>query len=78
MGQHKPNKQIGGHAVVLVGYDATSLRFMNSWGDKWADGGFFKIRDSGVLMKMAFYDVFFLESELKESERKNYGNYGAD
>jgi hypothetical protein len=32
----------GGHAVVLVGYDdATNrVKFVNSWGTEWGDGGF--------------------------------------
>ncbi|CAF3248791.1 unnamed protein product, partial [Rotaria sp. Silwood2] len=30
-----------GHAVVLMRCDATSLTFMNSWGTRFANGGFF-------------------------------------
>lgn len=35
----------GGHAVLAVGYDNASARFlvMNSWGDGWGDDGFFTI-----------------------------------
>jgi hypothetical protein len=33
---------VGGHAVVIVGYDdaTKSMKFANSWGDKWGDHGF--------------------------------------
>jgi C1A family cysteine protease len=36
-------KMIGGHAVVAVGYDVPSQRFImrNSWGPDWGDGGYF-------------------------------------
>lgn len=35
-------KALGGHALVLVGYDEQRQAFkvMNSWGSDWADGGF--------------------------------------
>lgn len=34
---------LGGHAVLLVGFDHTSQRFIarNSWGTKWGDQGYF-------------------------------------
>lgn len=36
-------KVVGGHAVLAVGYDDTTQRFIvqNSWGDGWGDKGFF-------------------------------------
>lgn len=42
-----PNKRterlLGGHAVLLVGYDKTTNRYIarNSWGTAWGDGGYF-------------------------------------
>ncbi|MCX7999978.1 MAG: hypothetical protein N3A69_13675, partial [Leptospiraceae bacterium] len=35
-------KPLGGHAVVLVGYDdeKNAFLFLNSWGESWADGGY--------------------------------------
>ncbi len=38
-------KVMGGHAVLAVGYDDASQRFivMNSWSDKWGQKGFFTI-----------------------------------
>ena len=40
----KPREKcLGGHAVLAVGYDDATQRVtvMNSWGDQWADKGFF-------------------------------------
>jgi len=31
----------GGHAISLISHSKDGLRFLNSWGYKWADGGFF-------------------------------------
>lgn len=35
-------RKLGGHALVVVGYDGRRKAFkvMNSWGPRWADGGF--------------------------------------
>lgn len=33
-------KQIGGHAVTVVGYDKKGFILRNSWGDKWVDKGY--------------------------------------
>ena len=34
---------LGGHAVMAVGYDEASSRFLirNSWGAQWGIGGYF-------------------------------------
>jgi C1A family cysteine protease len=36
-------RQLGGHAVLAVGYDDGTSRFIvrNSWGDKWGNAGYF-------------------------------------
>jgi len=42
----QPNeKQLGGHAVLCVGYEDASSRFIvrNSWGNKWGQAGYFTI-----------------------------------
>lgn len=35
--------EIGGHAVVIVGWGADHWIVKNSWSEKWGDGGYFKI-----------------------------------
>ena len=67
----------GGHAVVLTSYDANSLRLMNSWGDDWADQGFFRVQNSDVL-GLEFFDVFWTLSDLSEKEKKAYKQHGAE
>jgi C1A family cysteine protease len=41
----KTEKLLGGHAVLVVGYDDAAKRFLvrNSWGAEWATGGYFTI-----------------------------------
>lgn len=41
----KHEKSLGGHAVLCVGYDDSTQRFLvqNSWGTSWGDKGFFTI-----------------------------------
>jgi len=45
--QHKTGKQLGGHAIEIVGYGVEDgvkfWKVKNSWNDSWGDGGFFKI-----------------------------------
>ncbi|PCD22041.1 hypothetical protein AU210_015843 [Fusarium oxysporum f. sp. radicis-cucumerinum] len=70
------NFEEGGHAVVLVGCSPGSLNFLNSWGSSWGDSGQFKIENHIVLGNheepMRFYDIFWLEEDLKSSERQAY------
>jgi C1A family cysteine protease len=39
----KGEKQLGGHAVLAVGYDDTAQSFIvrNSWGPSWGQDGYF-------------------------------------
>ncbi|RSL57042.1 hypothetical protein CEP53_006599 [Fusarium sp. AF-6] len=73
----KPDK--AGHAVVMTGCDPFSLTFLNSWGRDWGNNGSFSIENSSVLeldgpekLRMDFYDVYWLESELTDNEREAY------
>lgn len=45
------DKSLGGHAILLVGYDDTTRRFTlrNSWGSEWGDGGYFTLPYEYVL-----------------------------
>ena len=70
-----------GHAVVLTSYDADSFRLMNSWGDKWADHGFFRVQKSlsDVLgLKFKFFVVFWDKDDLSEKEKEAYEQHGAE
>ena len=61
-----------GHAVVLMRCDPNCLTFMNSWGTKFADEGFFRVKDENVLHNTKFYDVYWSEEDLTESEKAEY------
>ena len=69
---------INGHAVLLIEANDNYLRFLNTWGPNWADGGTFKILNSGVLtayyfnIGIKFYDVVYYEKELTEEEKNYY------
>ena len=67
----------GGHAVVLTSYDAESLRLMNSWGDEWADDGFFRVQNADVL-GLKFVDVFWTSDNLSKKEKRAYDQHGAE
>lgn len=73
MEAHRSAPSGGGHAVVLIGCGPNSLTFLNSWGHDWGDGGKFSVEDHTVLeidgSSVCFYDVYWLESDLTESER---------
>ena len=66
-----------GHAVVLTSYDADSFRLMNSWGDTWADHGFFRVHKSlSDVLGLKFFDVSW--ADLSEKEKKAYEQHGAE
>ena len=61
----------GGHAVILMRVEPKCLVFMNSWGEDFADLGFFRVKDINVL-KMKCYDVYWTLNDLFQSEIQNY------
>ena len=61
---------VGGHAVVLIRCHPNCLVFMNSWGQEFADGGFFQVQDEKVLHNMEFFDIYWEEDDLTPSEKK--------
>ena len=72
------NGDVIGHAVVLVRCEPSCLKFMNSWGQKWGDGGFFRIQNSDVLHEMKFFDVFWKEDDLYPSEKEAFRRKGVN
>ncbi|MFA6434938.1 MAG: C1 family peptidase [Elusimicrobiales bacterium] len=48
-------KKLGGHAIIMVGYDDAEQAFIckNSWTEKWGDKGYFKVAYTEVYNFMA-------------------------
>lgn len=67
----------GGHAVVLTSFNSECLRLLNSWGDEWADKGFFRVQNANVL-GLNFIDVFWEEEDLTPEEKACYKNHGSE
>lgn len=51
-------KPLGGHAVLIVGYDDDGRYFIvkNSWGPNWGEGGYFRIAYSEMGTAVSFGD----------------------
>ncbi len=41
---------------------------MNSWGDQWGEGGFFKVENSNVL-NFEYFDVYWTLNDLTKNEK---------
>ena len=43
--RHVTGDSVGGHAIVIIGYDDAAQAFIvrNSWGREWGEGGYFRI-----------------------------------
>ena len=72
-----PNTPLGGHAVVLTSFDSESLRLLNSWGEDWADMGFFRVENADVL-GLEFIDVYWTITDLTEEEKTYYEKHRSD
>lgn len=53
---HVSGKQVGGHAVLVVGWDDAQQCFIvkNSWGPSWGENGYFRIAYSEMSTDVAF------------------------
>lgn len=79
-----------GHAVIMISCDPHSLTFLNSWGPVWGNSGSFSIENHTVLeleasasengqsRPMKFYDVYWVENDLRPEERQAYVDYRGD
>ncbi|KAH6672528.1 hypothetical protein B0J14DRAFT_701570 [Halenospora varia] len=73
----------GGHAVVLVRCDDTSLTFMNSWGHKFANNGFFSVDKASTLEiaggpHVRFYDVYWTTDDISAEEITKFKAHGVN
>ena len=71
-----PNTPTTGHAAVLTSFDSKCLRLLNSYGEDWADSGFFRVQKADVL-RFQFFDVYWTEEDLKEEEKTYFKKQGA-
>ena len=57
---HANETLLGGHAVLIVGYDDTQQRFIvrNSWGTSWGQKGYFTIPYQYVLNPRLAFDFY--------------------
>lgn len=76
IGKRGEKEKLSGHAVVLTSFNSKCLRFMNSWGDSWADKGFFRVENSEVL-GLEFYDVYWTLDDLSKREIEYFEKNGA-
>ena len=72
-----PNSRTRGHAVVLTSFDSECLRLLNSWGERWADMGFFRVENADVL-GLKFIDVYWKEEDLTKEEKSYYEEHGSN
>jgi C1A family cysteine protease len=65
----KGEHAIGGHAVVLVGYDDAAKRFRvrNSWGSGWGQAGYFEMPYAYVTNRSLAADFWTLEGTSLEA-----------
>lgn len=66
----------GGHAVVLTDAGQEEWTFLNSWGEQWADNGLFRVKPGAI--NITFYDVFWYESDLSQSEIRLFQQRGQE
>ncbi|CAB4038608.1 Hypothetical predicted protein [Paramuricea clavata] len=74
-----PPPGTSGHAVVMTSYNSKCLTFTNSWGEEWADKGFFRVQNADVLGdQLEFFDVYWELDDLTEKEQEKYRKYGSE
>ena len=66
-----------GHAVVLTSFDSECLRLLNSWGENWADMGFFRVQNADVL-GLQFIAVYLTAEDLTNEEKSYFLKHGSE
>jgi hypothetical protein len=59
----------------LINDDNGRLEFLNSWGPKFADNGFFCVKDENVLENLKLYDVYAWPSKFDKDGVKLFKKY---
>ncbi|CAO2657759.1 Nn.00g038850.m01.CDS01 [Neocucurbitaria sp. VM-36] len=80
MSRHRFLTDGGGHAVVMVKCNPSSLTFLNSWGSDWGDNGSFQVENASTLevkgapdwARIRLYDIYWYEIDLTIKERQAY------
>ena len=52
-----PN-QVTNHAITIVGWDKKAWIIKNSWGKKWGDGGYFRMKRGDNMCGLNTYITF--------------------
>ncbi len=54
--EHVDGQMLGGHAVVIVGYNATEKYWIckNSWSEDWGENGYFRVRWGDSLLDFGY------------------------
>ena len=68
-------KQVGGHAVVAVGYDNAAQRFTvrNSWGKSWGQKGYYTMPYAYVTnpqLAMDFWAIYAVEKNGQAAKKR--------
>ena len=68
-----------GHVVVLTSIEEKCLKFLNSYGEKWGDNGYFRLKNEKVfhesgLGNLKFLDVYWDNSVLSKEEKELFNN----
>ena len=69
--------KLEGHAAVLTHIENGCLKILNSFGQKWGDKGYFRVKNGDVL-NMEFCEIYYDFSDLNEKEKKEFNNFMND
>jgi C1A family cysteine protease len=73
-------KKLGGHAIILVGYDDAEMAFIckNSWAEKWGDNGYFKIAYSEVYSFNTMFGLSTIAFQANAAGKNMPAGFNAD